>query len=652
AARASSPNYVNTCSTLVNTASTQVNTASTPVTTTSTPVNTASPSRNVCAAGQSYHDLSNYANQDDSQIPSLEDIYEVPSDGIFISASYDDEDANVWILIDLPFGKKEIGTKWVYRNKKDERGVVVRNKVRLVAQGHRQEEGINYDEVFAPVARNEAIGIFLSFASYMGFIVYQIDVKSAFLYGKIDEEVYVSQPLGFIDPKFPKKVYKVVKACMVYTKLPELVYVDGIIFGSTKKSLCDEFEALMKSSTPIETKKPLVKDEEAADVDVHLYRSMIGSLMYLTDSRPDIMYAICACSRFQVTSKTSHLHAVKRIFRHHFIRDAYEKKLTKVLKIHTDDNVAFLLTKPFDVSRPNLSTARLKLSTVRGGKRLKQDKNIEEGDFNKLDDLVDEGADYAVNEGRSTDKIKVLNAEAKEVSVAGKTLSAATLAVSTVSVQEAIISTVEFIFKLGVKRMNKELHQLDTFYNALNPNDQDALDSAVGSNFLDKIHRDGLSIIENKSKVRYSRSRVTDSRVSTNARLSSSLPYNSFEFQQIAASLEDNLDIRMSRFKKSLNDMKAFVTSPAPIKASFEKKQDDFQNMMTSFMQNLHNNKASNSSSLPSNTISNPRNEAKAITTRSGISYDGPPIPPPVMEKEPEVTKDTELPSTKNIQPP
>nr|GFA77819.1 reverse transcriptase domain-containing protein [Tanacetum cinerariifolium] len=129
------------------------------------------------------------------------------------------------------------------------------------------------------------------------------------------------------------------------------------------------------------------------------------------------------------------------------------------------------------------------------------------------------------------------------------------------------------------------LHQLDTFYNALNPNDQDALDSAAGGNFLDKIPRDGLAIIDSISK-------------------------------------------------------------------SFEKKQNDFQNMMMSFMQNLHNNKASSSSSLPSNTIPNPRNEAKAITTRSGISYDGPPIPPPVMKKEPEATKDTELPSIENIQPP
>nr|GEV06283.1 putative ribonuclease H-like domain-containing protein [Tanacetum cinerariifolium] len=306
----------------------------------------------------------------------------------------------VWRLVDMPYGKKPIRTKWVYRNKKKESGIVVRNKARLLAQGHRQEEKIDYDEVFAPVARIEAIRIFLAFASFMGFIVYQMHVKSAFLYGTIEEEVYVSQPLGFIDPQFPNKVYKVEKALYGLHQAPKAgyetlstfllqnryrrgiidktlfirtdkddimlvqVYVDDIIFGSTKKSLCDEFEALTHkrfqmssmgeltfflglqvkqseegiflsqdkyvagilkkfdfsfvrtTSTSIETQKPLVKDEEAADVDVHLYRSMIRSLMYLIASRPDIMFVVCACSRFQVTPKLSHLHVVKRIFRY------------------------------------------------------------------------------------------------------------------------------------------------------------------------------------------------------------------------------------------------------------------------------------------------------------------------------------------------
>nr|GFB79134.1 putative reverse transcriptase, RNA-dependent DNA polymerase [Tanacetum cinerariifolium] len=113
---------------------------------------------------------------------------------------------------DLPYGKRAIDTKWVYKNKKDERGIVIRNKARLVAQGHTQEEGIDYEEVFAPVARIKAIRLFLAYASFMGFPVYQMDVKSAFLYDTIEEKVYICQPPRFEDPEYPDKVYKVVKA--------------------------------------------------------------------------------------------------------------------------------------------------------------------------------------------------------------------------------------------------------------------------------------------------------------------------------------------------------------------------------------------------------------------------------------------------------
>ncbi|GKE57280.1 putative ribonuclease H-like domain-containing protein, partial [Tanacetum coccineum] len=120
--------------------------------------------------------------------------------------------------------QRAIGTKWVYRNKKDDRGIVVRNKARLVAQGYTQEEGIDYDEVFAPVARIEAIRLFLAYASFMNFIVYQMDVKSAFLYVTIEEAVYVCQPLGFEDLEFPKKVYKVEKALYGLHQAPRAWY--------------------------------------------------------------------------------------------------------------------------------------------------------------------------------------------------------------------------------------------------------------------------------------------------------------------------------------------------------------------------------------------------------------------------------------------
>ncbi|GKC66317.1 putative ribonuclease H-like domain-containing protein, partial [Tanacetum coccineum] len=118
----------------------------------------------------------------------------------------------VWTLVDIPNEKRAIGSKWVFRNKNDERGIVIRNKARLVAQGYTQEEGIDYDEVFAPVARIEAIRLFLAYASFKDFVVYQMDVKNVFLYEKIEEEVYVCQPPGFEDLDFPDRVYKVEKA--------------------------------------------------------------------------------------------------------------------------------------------------------------------------------------------------------------------------------------------------------------------------------------------------------------------------------------------------------------------------------------------------------------------------------------------------------
>nr|GEV55475.1 hypothetical protein [Tanacetum cinerariifolium] len=130
----------------------------------------------------------------------------------------------VCVLVDLPHGKRAIGAKWVFKNKKDERGIVVRNKARLVAQGHIQEEGIDYEEVFTPVARIEAIRLFLAYASFIGFMVYQMDVKSAFLYGTTKEEVYVCQPLGFEYPDHPDKVYKVVKALYGLHQAPKAWY--------------------------------------------------------------------------------------------------------------------------------------------------------------------------------------------------------------------------------------------------------------------------------------------------------------------------------------------------------------------------------------------------------------------------------------------
>nr|GEX16177.1 putative ribonuclease H-like domain-containing protein [Tanacetum cinerariifolium] len=143
----------------------------------------------------------------------IEDIHSVPQTRrLTKSVTNHEPKKQVWTLVDLPNGKRAIGTKWIYRNKKDKRGIKVRNKARLVAQGYTQEKGIDYDVVFAPVARIEAIRLFLAYASFKDFVVYQMNVKSVILYGKIEEVVYVCQPLGFEDPKFPDRVYKVEKA--------------------------------------------------------------------------------------------------------------------------------------------------------------------------------------------------------------------------------------------------------------------------------------------------------------------------------------------------------------------------------------------------------------------------------------------------------
>nr|GEW74242.1 putative ribonuclease H-like domain-containing protein [Tanacetum cinerariifolium] len=254
-------------------------------------------------------------------------------------------------------------------------------------------EDLNED-VF--VARIESIRLFLAYTSLKDFVVYQMDVKSSFLYGKIENEVYVCQHLGFEDLDFPKKVYKVEKALYGlhqasrewYESLSTYlldngfqrgkidktlfirrhkgdillvqVYVDDIIFGSTKKELCTSFEKLMHdkfqmssmgdltfflrlqvkqkeddifisqdkyvaeilkkfrffkvktASTCMETQKHFLKDKDEEEVDVHIYRSMIDSLMYITSSRPDIIFIVCACARYQVNPKMSHLHACKK----------------------------------------------------------------------------------------------------------------------------------------------------------------------------------------------------------------------------------------------------------------------------------------------------------------------------------------------------
>ncbi|GJU18539.1 putative ribonuclease H-like domain-containing protein [Tanacetum coccineum] len=310
----------------------------------------------------------------------------------------------VWKLVPLPNGKHAIGTKWILKNKRDARGIVVRNKARLVAQGHRQEEGIDYDEVFAPVARIEAIRLFLAFASYMGFLVYQMDVKSAFLYGEIEEEVYVTQPKGFEGSYFQSMLQKWSNFRMAFIKPPEPgcrlllffykqiseeVYVDDIIFGSTNKAWCAEFEVLMKEMTkhqvtPLTSHLNAVKKifkylkgqpklglwypkDSPFQLEAYSDSDYAGSLLVIGNPLPvdcpisgmKLISWQCMkqdyCAYFFIEASTQDSEPVARLwfqiheyqYLHRQTRAPMHCEENPVLKIHTDDNVADLLTKAF-----------------------------------------------------------------------------------------------------------------------------------------------------------------------------------------------------------------------------------------------------------------------------------------------------------------
>nr|GEX74055.1 ribonuclease H-like domain-containing protein [Tanacetum cinerariifolium] len=199
----------------------------------------------------------------------------------------------VWELVDKPFSKMVIKLKWLWKNKKDEDQTIIRNKARLVAKRYAHEEGIDFEESFAPVSRLEAVWIFITNAAYKSFSIYQIDVKTTFLNVPLKEEVYVAQPDGFADPDHPEKAK--------YTL--EILDKHGMDKGQS-------------IGTPMATKPKLDADLSRNPVDQTDYHSKIGSLMYLTSSRPDIVQATCFCARYQSRPTEKHLKEVKRIFRY------------------------------------------------------------------------------------------------------------------------------------------------------------------------------------------------------------------------------------------------------------------------------------------------------------------------------------------------
>ncbi|GJY98987.1 retrovirus-related pol polyprotein from transposon TNT 1-94 [Tanacetum coccineum] len=306
----------------------------------------------------------------------------------------------VWVLAPKPKGVMIIALKWIYKVKLDEYGDVLKNKARLVAKGYRQEEGIDFEESFAPVARIEAIRLFIANAATKNMIIYQMDVKTGFLNGDLQEEVFVSQPEGFEDPNNPTHVYRLKKALYGLKQAPRAwydtlskflmannffkgavdptlftrksgkhillvqIYVDDIIFASTDHNACNIFSKEMSSKfqmsmmgqmsfflglqvsqspggifinqakyaletlkkygmdlsdpvdTPMVDRLKLDEDLLGIPVDQTRFRGMVGSLMYLTASRPDLVFAVCMCARYQAKPTKKHFEAIKRVFRY------------------------------------------------------------------------------------------------------------------------------------------------------------------------------------------------------------------------------------------------------------------------------------------------------------------------------------------------
>nr|GEU54503.1 hypothetical protein [Tanacetum cinerariifolium] len=247
---------------------------------------------------------------------------------------------DVWVLVPVLANISPLTLKWFFKNKHDEEQTVIRNKSRLVVRGYRQEEGIDFEESLALVARMEAIRIFLAYAAHKSFYIFQMDVKIAFLHGSLKEDVYVCQPEGFIDVDHPSHVYKLKKALYGLKQAPRAWYDELSMFllqnhfckGSIDRTLFIrhfyddmyrnpekyEMESCDHVGTPMEIKDKLDLDQNGTLVDATKYHSMIGALMYLTSSRPDIVHATCLCAQYQAKPTEKYLKKVKRIF--HYLR--------------------------------------------------------------------------------------------------------------------------------------------------------------------------------------------------------------------------------------------------------------------------------------------------------------------------------------------
>nr|GEX48334.1 reverse transcriptase domain-containing protein [Tanacetum cinerariifolium] len=715
---------------------------------------------------------------------------------------------------------------------------------------------------FAPVARLKAIRLFVAYAAHKSFLVYQMDVKTIFLYGPLKEKVYVNQPDGFIDPYHPDQVYRLKKALYGLKQAPRAWY-DELSNFLIHQSPCGIFinqakyaqKILIKNGmvscdsigTPMATKH-LDAELSGTLVDQTKYRSMVGALMYLTTSRPDIVHATCYCARYQAKPTEKHLTAVKRIFRTALqclqqkpIMCLYlELRSSSMVENSGGHQLASWSSKKHDCTSMSSTKAKyVSLSTCYDQVLWMRTQLTDYGfHFDKIPMYCDSKAAIAIScnpvQHSRTKHIDVRYHFIKEKVEKGSHIHLVQsnpafpyqahrcqILLHKKKVEKGIVELffVETEYQLAdlfTKALSKdrfketfgeawerfkemlracphhgflELTQIDTFYNGLNEQDQDSLNATAGGNLLSKTTREALKIIENKSKVRYSRSKSNVSRVNTNSRESSSktddridkLAYqilnlveivnkqvithafvkavektcvicggahayydciatdsnqssvcaatgtynqvsllnrasnqipppgfapvqnnqnqghgnnfnwgNNFQsnqgyrapmnnapnfqnqgfqnqpFQAPNNHVQQGIPNELSSYMKSNESLIRNMQSQIDVlRGDFHKQEENLRrnlnNNMRSILGSFFQNQASTSGTLPSNTIPNPKGEMKAVTTRSGLAYEGPSIPTnypleKVVERETKETTDKEQHncqgSTAHIQPP
>nr|GEV92527.1 hypothetical protein [Tanacetum cinerariifolium] len=529
-----------------------------------------------------------------------------------------------------------------FKMQKDERCIVIRNKARLIAQGHTQEKGIDYEEVFAPVARIEAIRLFLDYASFMGFMVYQMDVKSAFLYGTIEEEVYVCQPPGFKDPNHPDKVYKVVKALYGLHQAPRAwyetlanyllengfqrgkidqtlfikrqkgdillvqIYVDDIIFGATNKDLCKSFEKLMKDKFQMSSMGELT--------------SFLG---------------------LQVKQKKD------RIF---INQDKYVAKILRKFGLTEGKSASTLIdtVKPLlkDPNGEDVDVHTYRYFLLRVNIRHRDTINAAaDGTFMKRHpeecyDLIENMSvhhndwDTSVQRSESSNSItsssdrEIIALKAKMAEINKNLMKPPLAKLRTCMLREPIIKVNQ-----NQSNPNQNYQNRNQGNNHANPQGNNQ-----GRNQFFQGASHGQNLPPAYQAPAYQASGYQ-----------APIQQTSIPQPQVVTTTEftNYMKANDSMLKNMQTNMTSLTNSNFKLK-----------NMFGQFMKNTASSLGSGA--LPSNTITNPKEDLKCITTRSGIAYKGPTIPttsspPKVVERKTKVTKDTVPPtnkgSTKDVQP-